>query len=61
MSEILNEENDYRSSESGDDTVSLDFDRDDRLNRSRRDRSRSRSRSCLTTMAMRRLALTLQP
>ena len=45
MSEILNEENDYRSSESGDDTVSLDFDRDDRLNRSRRDRSRSRSRS----------------
>ena len=45
MSEILNEENDFRSSESGDDTVSLDFDRDDRLNRSRRDRSRSRSRS----------------
>jgi len=45
MSEILNEDNDYRSSESGDDTVSLDFDRDDRLNRSRRDRSRSRSRS----------------
>ena len=45
MSEILNEENDFRSSESGDDTVSLDFDRDDRLNRFRRDRSRSRSRS----------------
>ena len=35
----------YRTSESGDDTVSLDFDRDDRLNRSRRDRSRSRSHS----------------
>ena len=35
----------YRTSESGYYTVSLDFDRDDRLNRSRRDRSRSRSRS----------------
>ena len=46
MSEILNgdkESSDHRS-ESGDDTLSLDYDRDNRLNRSGRDRSRSRSR-----------------
>ena len=47
MSEILNgdkESSDHRS-ESGDDTLSLDYDRDNRLKRSGRDRSRSMSRS----------------
>ena len=41
----MNEEKWDRSSESGNYSLSLDYDRDDRLNRSRTDRFRSRSRS----------------